>query len=43
MKKYIIRSVRTLIMAAALISANTMSQLGMFQPKCPEELKRLKK
>lgn len=42
MKKYIITGFRALIMRVALVSANTMSQLGMFQPECPEELKRFK-
>lgn len=39
MKKKILRFFQLTLLAIAVFAANTPSQIGMYQPKCPKELK----
>lgn len=39
MKKSILYILKKIILAVALFSANSVSQLGMYQVACPKELK----
>lgn len=42
MKQFLLNKLVDLIKCIAFLSANSLSMIGMFEPDCPEELKRYK-